>query len=723
MKIVNGKFGKAVVYTDLVDDNSIAQVKELLDQPFVEGQKVRMMPDIHAGKDCVVGTTMTVTDKICPNLIGVDIGCLDKDSEVLTPEGWIFIADYNNQKILVYDKETDTAKFEIPLAYIKAPCNKFYHFKHEKGLDQKLSSEHKMLLFKGAKSKGYKQEIKLVQDFVNEAKNKSKLDYYGVKTTFNIKNKGLGFFENLIRILIMISADGRCRYNKDKTKTYVELHFKKQRKIDRALSLLNNANINVHQYKAKNDTTYISFTLDMYFDKSLEMFYKASYDELRIVCDEVYHWDGTTDEKRNHKVYCTTNKKNADVIQFALASQGVRAGIQAYDYPKKANWNTSYSVYQTQNQIVSYGTNANITEVDSSDEYKYCFTTSTGFFVMRRNNCIALTGNCGMLATKIDKKEVDFELLDKTIRHDIPSSTNVRRDAVREAYTLDIESLYCTEHVDIDRARKSIGTLGGGNHFIELDKDSAGDIWLVIHSGSRHLGVEVAKYYQNQAIKSLHKLTKDVVNRLVKKMKDEGRESEIQSTIEAMKTDAEKVPDDLCWCEGELFDKYVYDMRITQEFASINRETMSRIICEKMGWTVCDEFETIHNYLDTKNMIMRKGAVSAYKNERLIIPMNMRDGSLICIGKGNPAWNYSAPHGAGRVMSRTQARNNIELFAYAETMEKAGIWTSSVNLGTIDEAPMAYKPMESIIENIRTTATLIDVIKPIYNFKASDGRR
>ena len=346
-------------------------------------------------------------------------------------------------------------------------------------------------------------------------------------------------------------------------------------------------------------------------------------------------------------------------------------------------------------------------------------------------NLIGVDIVCGMLATKIDKKEVDFELLDKTIRRDIPSSTNVRRDAVREAYTLDIESLYCAEHVDIDRARKSIGTLGGGNHFIELDRDSAGDIWLVIHSGSRHLGVEVAKYYQNQAIKSLHKLTKDVVNRLVKQMKDEGREAEIQSTIEAMKTDTEKVPEDLCWCEGELFDKYVYDMATVQDFASINREVMAKIICKHMNWSVnwddCDVWngreaiETIHNYLDTDNMIMRKGAVAAYKGLHLIIPMNMRDGSLICVGKGNPAWNYSAPHGAGRVMSRMQAKKQLNLDDYRDTMKN--VWSTSVNTSTIDEAPMVYKPMESIIENIKTTVDIVSVIKPIYNFKASEDRR
>ena len=208
---------------------------------------------------------------------------------------------------------------------------------------------------------------------------------------------------------------------------------------------------------------------------------------------------------------------------------------------------------------------------------------------------------------------------------------------------------------------------------------------------------------------------------MVAKLKAEGRQTEIESTLKKIKSGTEQVPDDLCYCEGELFEQYVHDMKITQDFAVVNRATMAGIILDKMGWEWIDKFSTIHNYLDIENMIMRKGSVSAQKGERLLIPINMRDGSLICVGKGNNDWNCSAPHGAGRLMSRAQAKNNLDLFDYAETMEKAGIWTSSVNLGTLDEAPMAYKPMESIVENIKDTVDIVDVIKPIYNFKASEA--
>ena len=334
-------------------------------------------------------------------------------------------------------------------------------------------------------------------------------------------------------------------------------------------------------------------------------------------------------------------------------------------------------------------------------------------------NLIGVDIGCGMLAIKLNTKEIDFEKLDNVIRTYIPNGMNVHDEPVDGAKRTNIEELYCKNFVDLDRAKKSIGTLGGGNHFIELDKDGEGNVWLVIHSGSRHLGCEVAKYYQRLAIKSLHKLNKDVVKEVVEKMKAEGRYTEIQTVLNGMKSNTEKIPDDLCYCEGELFNQYVHDMKITQEFAIINRAVMGSIIMSKMGWDFEDKFSTIHNYLDVKNMIMRKGSVSAQSGERLLIPINMRDGSLICVGKGNADWNYSAPHGAGRIMSRAQAKKQLELTEYQNVM--SGIWTTSVSTDTIDEAPMAYKPIESIIENIKNTAEVVDIIKPIYNFKASEA--
>ena len=333
-------------------------------------------------------------------------------------------------------------------------------------------------------------------------------------------------------------------------------------------------------------------------------------------------------------------------------------------------------------------------------------------------NLIGVDIGCGMYAVKLQETDIDFNLLDTVIRQYVPSGFDIHHTPVKMAKNIRLDDLFCALSCDRVRAKNSIGTLGGGNHFIEVDRDTDGNLWLVVHSGSRHLGMEVAKFYQKRAITNLHTTPYDMIQDTIQKLKDEGRQSEIQSTIEKLRPPYGNVPDALCWCDGYLFDHYVHDMKITQEFAVINRQAIADIILSRMDLHPTDEFTTIHNYLDTENMILRKGAVAAEKGQRLIIPMNMRDGSLICIGKGNPDWNYSAPHGAGRLMSRSAAKQQISLSDFEDSME--GIWTTSVGTSTIDESPMAYKPMESIVENIGDTVEIIDIIKPVYNFKAGD---
>ena len=331
-------------------------------------------------------------------------------------------------------------------------------------------------------------------------------------------------------------------------------------------------------------------------------------------------------------------------------------------------------------------------------------------------NLVGVDIGCGMHAVRLEEHIIDFARLDAVIREHIPSGFDIRESAHKNAFNVDLQALFCAEACVLDRAEKSVGTLGGGNHFIEVDRASDGSLWLVIHSGSRNLGKQVATFYQDEAIKSLHGVDRDLINKTIADLKEQGRQKDIQKSIAALQPVHKDVPDALCWCEGELFEKYVHDMRITQKFADINRKTMAEIILDKMGLHAVDSFTTIHNYLDTENMVLRKGAVSAAKGERLLIPMNMRDGSLLCIGKGNTDWNCSAPHGAGRLMSRGQAKGAISMADFAESME--GIWTSSVSEATIDESPMAYKPMEAIIENIGDTVEVIDRIIPVYNFKA-----
>ena len=311
--------------------------------------------------------------------------------------------------------------------------------------------------------------------------------------------------------------------------------------------------------------------------------------------------------------------------------------------------------------------------------------------------------------------------LDRVIRENIPSGYKIR--TTPHVYAEEVEWNKLRGELDISRAKCSLGTLGGGNHFIEADRDNEGNLYFVVHSGSRHAGLEIANYYQEQAWLQLNQSMVKDCKLLVEQLKNEGHENEIQTKLSELKSHMpKKLPKDLAYVSGSLFDDYINDMRIMQHFAKLNRKAMVQAILEGLhikDEDVLEQFTTIHNYIDTENMILRKGVVSAQKGEKLLIPINMRDGSLICAGKGNEDWNFSAPHGAGRLMSRMEAKEKLEIADFKKTME--GIWSSTVNLETIDEAPMAYKKMEDIVLNIAPTAEIVKIIKPIYNYKAGEA--
>ena len=329
-------------------------------------------------------------------------------------------------------------------------------------------------------------------------------------------------------------------------------------------------------------------------------------------------------------------------------------------------------------------------------------------------NTVGVDIGCGMLVTELGKQDVDLQKLDEVINQKVPSGFNIH-----EAKQCDLKdqlmTLHCKEIVDVDMAERSIGTLGGGNHFIELAIDEESNKYLVIHSGSRNLGVRVCKYYQDKAIKHCKS---NNIQHLVEQLKAEGRYQEIQSEIQREKQKQGKVTDELAYLDGEEMQHYLYDMGLCQRYADLNRKSISYAICKALNLGVHSQFSTIHNYIDIKHNILRKGAVSALNGEKLIIPMNMRDGSLICRGKGNFEWLYSAPHGAGRLMSRRKAKETLSLEDFKESMQ--GIYTTSVCEETIDEAPMVYKPAFEIMDCIKDTVDIVNVIKPIYNFKAKE---
>lgn len=353
-------------------------------------------------------------------------------------------------------------------------------------------------------------------------------------------------------------------------------------------------------------------------------------------------------------------------------------------------------------------------------------------------NIVGVDIGCGMRILKLGKLDnIDFHAFHQHIRDNVPSGMIVREDRLgfkplvgeemeiyREAKQI-VTSLYCYRDLkDSGRINKAIGSLGGGNHFIELDRDDEGNVYLVIHTGSRNLGKQVADLYQAKAVKHLTEGADELeanIRRTIDEYKAAGRRAELQAVIKEMRRQARNVapslPVDLCYVEGEAREQYLHDMRLCQRWAVLNRRLISLLLMKFFpDVTVLDEFESVHNYISDDNII-RKGSISAAVGEKCIIPLNMRDGSLLCTGEGNPDWNCSAPHGAGRVLSRSQAYEKITMEDFRASM--AGIYSESVTESTRDESPMVYKPASEIIANIGDTVSIDAIIRPIFNFKAS----
>ena len=348
-------------------------------------------------------------------------------------------------------------------------------------------------------------------------------------------------------------------------------------------------------------------------------------------------------------------------------------------------------------------------------------------------NLVGVDIGCGMLATKLKEQRIDLPKFDSVSQEEVPAGMRMRKTPHTMSSEMSADELACYGKsgckVSGDVFRLSLGTLGGGNHFWELDKDEESNIWLVVHTGSRRSGKDVAEYYQKLAYETRNiagskyrELLQQKREAYIEQVKAEGRQKELGKLLKKWNAAQPKaqitVPYEVAWCEGQDFDDYIHDMKIMQEYARLNRRIITEVILKKCKLHAVEQFETVHNYIDTGRMILRKGSVSAQAGERLLIPINMRDGALICVGKGNPDWNESAPHGAGRLMSRSEARNSISMKEYRESM--SGIYTTSVSKATLDESPMAYKPIDEIMANIEPTAEIVSHIRPIYNFKAGD---
>ena len=338
-------------------------------------------------------------------------------------------------------------------------------------------------------------------------------------------------------------------------------------------------------------------------------------------------------------------------------------------------------------------------------------------------NIVGVDIGCGMFCANLGKIDIDYKKLDDFINQNIPSGMSVNKSKKAE---FDLEQLYCYDKLkNYQWIENSIGSLGGGNHFIEIDEAEDGEKYLVIHSGSRNLGAQVADLYQYLADQIINHGLIDYLNarnEVVTTYKEQGRQKEIQARLQELKDEYEKnknvIPYELAYLEGEHRENYLHDMKLCQEFAILNRYTMSKTIADYMGWSLDDYFESVHNYISFDDNIIRKGAISAKKDQKVIIPINMRDGCIIGVGKGNEDWNNSAPHGAGRIMSRKQAMETIDLEEYKKSM--TNIYTTSVREDTKDEAPFVYKSIDEILQHIGPTVEVTKIIKPVYNFKASE---
>ena len=733
---IKGKYNTAKVFTDNIEEEAISQIVNLLNQEFVQGAKVRIMPD-----------------------------CLTEDTEVLTDKGFKLIKDLQmNDKVANYNHNNSLISFSYPKNIIKRLTRKnekiyeYYNKQHNFAL--KVSENHRMAL------KGKMGE--LAKNIESIKMNEMLFNGCGLTQKYII-NK---YTDNEIRIIAWIVGDGyiNSTHNTHTDSRRISFGLKKQRKIDRITELLEKENIKYAIYKSnKQAEIYISVADSakyiQYVGKDKKYpndFIFLNKEQATIFLNEVIQVDGDYEAFINDRGYRANSSRKVDLdIVSAIVSIN-------FGYSKIKNRGILKNSFQTNKELLylnvikdtslNYSKSGVHNRIIKRREINYtgqlvCLECETSYFIAKQNGLTFITGNChagagcvigftadlgdkvipnlvgvdigcSMLTVELGRMDIDLEKLDKIIHENVPSGTNIHEGRLEKFPKL--EELYCYRNLkDTKRIERSIGTLGGGNHFIEIDVDSRGNKYLVIHTGSRNLGHQVATLYQDLAVDlcSGKEDYYDKRDEIIRAYKEQSKRKEIQQALIDLKKQYEELqpnyPKELCFLTGKFRDEYLHDMGICQEYAGLNRVTIANIILRNMFGKGLDEFthfQTVHNYIDFKDNIIRKGAISAYKGEKVLIPINMRDGSILAVGKGNKDWNNSAPHGAGRLMSRTKAKEKLNMNDFKQQME--GVYSTSISENTLDEAPMAYKPIDEILENIKDTVEVIDVIKPIYNFKA-----
>ena len=638
MITIQGLYNTAVCYTPELEEAARKQIQTVCDQAEFAGCKIRIMPDVHAGKGCTIGTTMTIQDKIVPGMVGVDIGCGMETVELREREVDFEKLDALIRREIPYGREVR----DIPHA-----LNAEIDLTHLRCTDQ-VNLNRAMRSIGSLGGGNHFIEVDRAEDGRLFLVVHSGSRHLGTEVAEHYQNEGRralwGGAQYQVQAAIdQLKAEGRFQ---EIQKTIKALKKEHELNIPKDLAYVEGKLFEdyIHDMKLTHNTA-------VCYTPELE---EAARKQIQTVCDQA---------------------------EFAGCKIRIMPDVHA---GKGCTIGTTMTI---QDKIVP--------------------------------GMVGVDIGCGMETVELREREVDFEKLDALIRREIPYGREVRDIPHALNAEIDLTHLRCTDQVNLNRAMRSIGSLGGGNHFIEVDRAEDGRLFLVVHSGSRHLGTEVAEHYQNEGRRALWGGAQYQVQAAIDQLKAEGRFQEIQKTIKALKKEHElNIPKDLAYVEGKLFEDYIHDMKLTQQFAMLNRKAMVDVIMTGMGFTAVETFTTIHNYIDTDAMILRKGSVSAKAGEKLLIPINMRDGSLICSGKGNEDWNCSAPHGAGRLMSRKAAFNALSMEEFQKEME--GIYTTCVVPDTLDESPMAYKSMEEIVAQIGPTAEIIERIRPVYNFKAAD---
>lgn len=770
---ITGKYGTAKVYATTLEDECISQIYGFMNSPVVEGCNIAIMPDAHCGKGSSIGFTQKINGRVNPNMVGVDISCFTKDTKIALADGRNLSFE---ELINEHDKEhygysidkngsVQISKLEFPRKIKTA--DKLLEIELDNGEKIKCTLDH--IFYKRDCSEVEAKDLKVgdslyplyikpAKDVFENSDDEHLCIFDGKNSKYVLIHKLSDDYNERHGLGVHFNGRGYVRHHKDFNKfnndpTNIQrVLWEDHRKIHAAnMSLTNKLGITgfaaterKHPGSAKRasikraEATWNGPNAEENRKKAAKRLAERGCSEkCRAAASKRQKEHNTSKFSEHNKEEWMKNRQKLGRIRKVLLwlqNNSLEINEKTYNEARKNFYN--YKFYKDAKQLVeSLGlsfekilkgetvTNhkiVSIKEIEGDDVY--CLTCQEfGNFALASG---VFVHNCGMLVAKLDGKKVNelfghiegLKRLDKVWRQKIPMGCNHRNKLHKFAANCHLDKIKCP--VNRDKLLYSIGTLGGGNHFCELDKDDEGNYYIVIHSGSRHLGVEIAKYYEKKAKEYQTTCSKEKSD-LIAKLKAEGREKEIQSELAKLST-TDPTPGRLPYLEGDLLEEYLNDMKYAQEFAMWNREAMLEDILDefKLKKAVIEKFCTLHNYIDIENGILRKGAISLQKDELAIIPGSMEFGSLVVRGKGNPEWNFSGPHGFGRKLSRSKAKETLSMEEFKSRMK--GIYTTSVSVATIDESPMAYKDPDEIISNITDTCDIVTRILPVWNVKAGD---